>query len=259
MTTAQGQSRTATGLRSMPDLQLANLDFIRDIAPDDRMCMTTPENYFRVGLAALQLLEFGLEAVGKTEPQTILDMPSGHGRVIRMLKAAFPQGRLTACDIDRDAVDYCARIFGAVPAYSTEDPVDIDLDAAFDLIWCGSLLTHLDADRWAGFLSMFERHLLPGGVLVFTTHGRVIREKMQSGRRRFAIQDSGRSLLREHERRGFGFEPYLHSRGGYGISLSSPAWVCAELEKHRSLKLALYIEGGWNDDQDAVVCLGSPE
>jgi SAM-dependent methyltransferase len=243
----------------MPDLEQANLDFIRDISPDDRMCVTTPGNYFRVGLAALELVKFGLGAVGKPEPHAILDLPSGYGRVLRMFKAAFPHARLTACDLNRDAVDYCARTFGAVPAYSTEDPAEIDLDAGFDLIWCGSLLTHLDADRWAGFLSMFERHLLPGGVLIFTTHGRVMREKMQSGRRRFAIQDSGRSLLRNHGRRGFGFEPHLHSAGGYGISLSSPAWVCAELEEHRALKLALYIEGGWHPDQDVVVCLGSPE
>jgi SAM-dependent methyltransferase len=243
----------------MADLELGNLDFVRDISPDDRMCMTTPENYFRVGLAALELVQFGLEAIGKTEPRAILDMPSGYGRVLRMFKAAFPQARLTACDINREAVDYCARIFGAAPTDSTEDPAEIELDASFDLIWCGSLLTHLDADRWDGFLSIFERHLLPGGVLVFTTHGRLIREKMQSGRRRFAIQHSGRSLLRDHERRGFGFEPHLHSAGRYGISLSSPAWVCAELEKHNSLKLALYIEGGWNAEQDAVICLGSPE
>jgi SAM-dependent methyltransferase len=243
----------------MPDLELADLDFIRDISPDDQMCMTTPENYFRVGVAALELVTFSLEAVRKTEPQAILDMPSGYGRVLRMLKTAFPRARLTACDINRDAVDYCARTFGAVPAYSAEDPAEIDLDAGFDLIWCGSLLTHLDADRWDGFLSMFERHLLPGGVLVFTTHGRVVREKIENGQRRFAIQDSGRSLLRDHRRRGFGFEPHLHSPGGYGVSLSSPAWVCAELEKHNSLELALYLEAGWNADQDAFVCLGSPE
>jgi SAM-dependent methyltransferase len=233
----------------------ADLDFIRDIATNDEMCMSTPENYFRFGLAALELIRVSLEAVGNSDPENILDLPSGHGRVLRMLRAAYPDARLTACDLNRDAVDYCASIFGAIPAYSTEDPSEIDLGSAFDLIWCGSLLTHLDADRWSGFLSMFERHLAPGGVVVFTVNGRVIREEVESGRRRFRIQDSGRSLVRGYGDRGFAFEPYLQSGGGYGISVSSPAWVCRELEKHPLLMLAVYREGAWNGRQDAVACV----
>ena len=42
----------------------------------------------------------------------------------------------------------------------------------FDLIWVGSLLTHLDNDHWSAFLKVFSTALRDRGLLIFTTHGR---------------------------------------------------------------------------------------
>jgi hypothetical protein len=69
-----------------------------------------------------------------------------------MLKAAFPGAELTACDIDRDAVEFCAETFGAVPVCAETRPEQIRFDREFDLIWSGSLFTHLEAERFGGFL-----------------------------------------------------------------------------------------------------------
>ena len=83
-------------------------------------------------------------------PPRILDFPCGHGRVLRYLRAEFPQAEITACDLLRDGVDFCAANFGAIPVYSDPDPSRIGLPRdAFDLIWVGSLFTHFDAARWA--------------------------------------------------------------------------------------------------------------
>jgi SAM-dependent methyltransferase len=229
-------------------------EFIRDISPNDQMHMSTPDVYYRFGLTALAYIKLALRAAGQREPKSILDLPSGYGRVLRMLKAAFPDARITACDIDRAAVDYCVRTFGAVPGYSTEVPEEIDLPAGFDLIWCGSLLTHLNADRWRGFLALFEQQLSADGVVIFTVNGRTIANDVRSGKRKFGIEDHSR-LVRRYARGGFGFEPYTHSDGGYGISLSSPSFVWKELEQHPGLKLLMYTEGGWNGRQDAVACV----
>jgi SAM-dependent methyltransferase len=237
----------------MPELTGPELDFVRDISPDDEMCMSTPENYYGFGLAALSNVRIAIRIAGNRDPMNILDLPSGYGRVLRMLRAAFPRARVTACDLNNEAVDYCARIFGAIPAYSTEAPAEIDLPGNFDLIWCGSLLTHLDASRWSGFLTLFEEKLASGGIVVFTTHGRGVAEALQEGRRRFGVKDS-RALLEGYRLGGFGFSLYAHSTA-YGISLSKPAWVCGELERHPGLSLSMYTEGGWNGQQDAVACV----
>jgi SAM-dependent methyltransferase len=231
----------------------AELDFIRDISPNDEMRMTTAENYFIFGLEALTYIKDAIRTARVGDPENILDVPSGHGRVLRMLKAAYPAARLTACDINRDAVDYCARVFGAEPLYSVEDPAEIELPGDFDLIWCGSLLTHVDVDKWHGFMSLFEEQLAPSGMLVFTTHGRGSAEEVRTRKRRFPIEDAER-LIRDYDCDGFGFECY-HDSAGYGISMSSPAWVCRQLESHSALRLLLYTEGGWHGRQDAVACL----
>ena len=99
---------------------------------------------------------------GKRE--RILDLPSGHGRALRYLQAEYPEADLTACDIIRGAVEFCAETFGATPVYGKEDPADIEL-GTYDLIWCGSLVTHVDAPRWDDFLDLFENALEPGGLL----------------------------------------------------------------------------------------------
>ena len=88
------------------------------------------------------------------------------------LKAAFPEAELIGCDVNREGVDFCAEQFGAVPVYSDPDPTLIDLDGSFDLIWVGSLLTHLDADRLPGLPRPLPPHLAEGGLLLFSSHGR---------------------------------------------------------------------------------------
>ena len=176
-------------------------------------------------------------AAGKTDGGSALDLPSGHGRVLRWIKAEFPDARLGAGDIDHDGVDFCAATFGATPVYGREDPADVEIDAPYELIWCGSLFTHLPPERWEGFLDLFERALAPGGLLVFTTHGRRIAERMrdpETGRRVLKEPDRPRAaLLSDYEREGMGYCG-LHvlatstaSRSSlprsYGISLVRPS------------------------------------
>jgi SAM-dependent methyltransferase len=234
------------------------LEFIRDISEQDAMQKgVPPEAYYRVGLRALAYIRLALAAAGAHDARKILDLPSGYGRVLRMLKAAFPGAELTACDLNRAAVDFCAETFGAIPAYSAEDPTDLQLTGDYDLIWCGSLLTHLDVAGWRRFLPWFERHLAEGGVLVFTTHGRSIADDIRGGRREYPVADL-EALGAEYASDGFGYQPYPNHQWAYGISLSSPAWVCRELERCPSLKLIMYTEQGWDGVQDAVTCVRRP-
>ena len=75
------------------------------------------------------------------------------------------------CDIDEDGVDFCARVFGADPIVSHDDPAEVSFDRQYELAWSGSLFTHLSADRWPGFLEMFARAIEPGGLVLFTANG----------------------------------------------------------------------------------------
>lgn len=64
----------------------------------------------------------------------ILDLPSGAGRVLRALRAGFPDASIVACDLMRDGVDFCAREFGAIPVYAAADVGSGTGPDRFDLI-----------------------------------------------------------------------------------------------------------------------------
>src|SRR6185369_2876695 len=118
------------------------MPMIEEISPHDPMfTANSAGHYFDVSRSALSCIKLALLAADKTQVQRILDLPCGYGRVLRRLKAAFPQAVLTACDRDQDAVDFCALTFGATPVYSYDDHDSLIRSGTFDLIWCGSLLT----------------------------------------------------------------------------------------------------------------------
>jgi SAM-dependent methyltransferase len=227
----------------------------RIISPNDEMVPPlNPEAYFEVGAAALQAIEASLTAAAKDRVSSILDFACGHGRVLRYLQAAFPDASLTACDINRDAVDFCASTFGARGVYSSDELSEVELIGAFDLIWVGSLLTHLDQDRWRQFLLFLADHLAEGGLFVFSTHGPWIAEQARSGQRfrmDRALQDE---MIAQFDASGFGFSPYSQA-GDYGLSLCSPDWVLATLKATvPSLHLVSYVERGWRSSHDIVAC-----
>jgi SAM-dependent methyltransferase len=232
------------------------VNVIDDISPHDSMFQVSNRNhYFSAGQSALCCIKVALLIAEKTNVRRILDIPCGYGRVLRTLKAAFPEANVTGCDIEQNAVDFCAHTFGATPVYSHERPDQIVMSGDFDLIWCGSLLTHLEADRWPGFLSLFRSLLAPGGVVVFTTHGRFVAERLRSKLFTYGLPPEViPDLLEAFDRNCFAYNDYP-AQVNYGISLSLPSWVCTQLGKLPALRLLTYMEQGWNKHQDVVACV----
>ena len=230
------------------------MDVSQEISSRDRM-YSNKDQYFSAGQSALECVKLAMFAAGKRDFERILDLPCGHGRVLRFLKAAFPGAEITACDIDEDAVDFCTEMFGTTPVYSREHPDQIQIDGHFDLIWCGSLLTHLSSDKWRGFLDLFYSICSPGGIIVFTTHGRYVAERLRGGHYSYGLaQDSIDEILRGYDSSGFGYGHYP-SQSNYGISVSSPSWGCRRLERLPDLHLLGYAETLWDRHQDVIACM----
>jgi SAM-dependent methyltransferase len=251
-----------------------SLEVEQEIDPRDSMYDYNPSWYFDAGFSALRAIRLAMLASKRDTVTSILDLPSGYGRVLRTLKAAFPAARLTACDIDRRGVEFCERVLGATPVVGEENPLDNDMQGApFDLIWCGSLLTHVGEATWIKFMKLFESVLAPGGIAVFTTFGRFIVE----GRLRPLNEplsfdkDQVESVLQEYERTGFGYYNSLghgeaeieNASSDYGDCVASPEWVCKTLQQNTpSLEFLLYLEGGWGYErdlwsQDVIACIKS--
>lgn len=254
-----------------PLYDLSHLTVDRTLAPRDGMVAADlKEQYFDLGRRALELIHFSSVLCDKPHYPAILDLPCGHGRVLRWLKAHYPYAQITACDLDRDGVDFCARQFGATPVYSEPDLGALPFTAQFDLIWVGSLVTHLDEARWRRTLDCLARWTKECGVIVFSTQGRTVTSLLARGRRNVAENIRKPELLDDFARSGFAYQRYFEAtpEADYGFAATSPAWVMGALQRHPDLIIRAYLEEAWGM-QDVVILykksghfepvLGTPE
>jgi SAM-dependent methyltransferase len=192
----------------------------------------------------------GLVAGAAPSAAEVLDLGCGYGRVLRQLKLRYPDARFTACDIEPGAARFCASEFGAVPVISQER---LDLvafpTAPYDLIWMGSLLTHLDAAANENVLGVLARLVRPDAVLTFTTHGPDLVPEMERygpglGDRIDEVQAAMAG--------GFAYVSYPHyADGSYGISFHEPAYVDAIVAAaFGSSERVAYAPRGWGGHQD---------
>jgi SAM-dependent methyltransferase len=220
------------------------------ISPRDTMYAGDGAHYFKVGLSALRSVEEALQEAKLSFVERVLDLPCGHGRVLRFLVRRFPRAAFTACDLDRDGVDFCARTFGATPVYSAENLDALSFDAPFDLIWCGSLVTHLNEHSLRALFRLFARELAPGGLLIFTAHGDFVARRMPTGEFNYMLTAEQIAVLREsYSRTGFGYADYA-GQESYGVSLTSPAWIRAQLAATGGLREVYFKERAWDEHHD---------
>lgn len=236
-----------------PALEAKELELLKQvetrISAGDGMYTGNGAHYYNVGLAAIRSIEEAINAAQLGSVNRILDLPCGHGRVLRFLVRRFPQAEITASDLDRKGVDFCARVFGAEAVYSQPDLDQFALAAQFDLIWCGSLVTHLNARGIRGLLDFFARHLQPDGLLIFTAHGERVIHLIQNQEFEYGIAaERVAPIIEAYRKEGFGFADYPGA-SAYGVSLTSPEWI-RRAATEIGLREVYFRARGWDDHQD---------
>jgi len=226
----------------------------RQISPNDAM---NNQWYFPVGRSAVQNIALACLASKLQTVTKVLDMPCGHGRVLRHLVHLFPGAEVHACDLDKDGVQFCAATFGAKPVYSREELTEVDFGSTYDIIWVGSLFTHVAHDvakRWLAHLAKF---LNPQGIVVATLHGRWSQYVHKVAP--YIDEHQWQGILEDYSTLGYGYRDYSkqesHSyiSGSYGISLAKPHVIIRDLERLPNVRIYLYRERGFADHQDVVV------
>ncbi len=220
------------------------------ISYEDGMYKGDGAHYFSVGLSAISCIEEALQAAQIATVQNILDLPCGYGRVLRFLVQRFPAARVTACELMPDAVRFCTETFGALPAHSAYNLAELTLATEFDLIWCGSLITHLDGERTRALLAFFARHLAPDGLLLFTTHGDFVAGRVLEQADFYGLLPASiPALTGSYRQHGHGYLDYP-AAPGYGVSLTAPAWVRAQACEVGDLREVYFRAQGWDRHQD---------
>jgi SAM-dependent methyltransferase len=159
-------------------------------------------SYFRSGWSAartvLALREQWQQLAQLPAPLRILDFAGGYGRSTRFLVREHDPAAITVCDILPDAVEFQRTRFGVTGALSATAPEDLELDGPFDLIFVGSLFSHLPERSFGRWLARLAALLSPRGLLAITTHDQSLmlpgREMPDSGLYFEAMSDLGERL-----------------------------------------------------------------
>lgn len=208
-----------------------------EISPKDSLFRQGEErHYFNVGFSGLQCITEALSCAQKDihEIKQVLDFASGYGRVLRFIKAYFPEAQISACEIKKDALKFCSERFGVNAIESQEDFERVDVKQKFDLIWCGSLFTHINKARFVKLLRFFTKILAYKGVLIFTTLGSYAYQLLASKERDYHLSRLRvNGLLLQYRLLGYGYVKYSII-GRWGLAIVNPSWVGRLLEKRIS-------------------------
>jgi SAM-dependent methyltransferase len=234
-------------------LQVVSDSFMDEVVnqkvhPDDHMWTSGPGWYFSVGRSGLQAVNAVVGLSRKRVIKSIMDLPCGHGRVARFLRHAYPDATMTFCDLDPSGVDFCAAEFGGQALYSKPNLCDVVFPETYDIIWVGSLFTHVTFDRTRAWLPHLCRALSHDGVLVATFHGRwsiEVQNKVP-----MIGPNEWHDIIAGYNRSGYGYAAYPNS--DYGVSLSRASKIVEIVEEIDGVRLLSYTERGWADNHDVL-------
>lgn len=246
---AQAGNRFASLIGTRPDV-------IEKISDNDWMWKGNQNKraYLDAGWSVGRVL-FSASLIAGRMPARVLDFGCGHGRVMRWMRALYPAAEIIASDRVRDAVDFCAQTFGAVPVYSDDSYEDIPLGGDFDMIWLGSIYTHLPMHLWSKLTRLLYRNLRQGGLLVFSYAGPHVADLIIGGERNaFAdiAEDEMNTFLKSYRETGFGYS--RHEGVGdreWGRSIISHERLFTFL-KEEGLSISLLGERLYGSRQDIV-------
>ena len=227
------------------------------VAPGDGMFKDTePAHYFLVGASALAAVIEALSAtrLDMQNVTRVLDYACGFGRVLRWLRAAFPDAFLLGVDANRIAVEEASALLG-VETRHLDTSLAHPIDKPFDLIWVGSLITHLPEKETRRVLKYLQEHLTETGVIVFTTHGQLVEQRIETRAQTYNLDEEGvKQTVEDFCTGGYGFANYKN-RSGYGVSVATPSRIMSIVETC-GLQPVYFKAQGWASHQDVYGCIG---
>jgi SAM-dependent methyltransferase len=240
---------------------LEELTFVREIAPGDWMM---PKNrdaqwYYKRGYSALEIIAGECQRE-QVQPRSILDFGCGHGCVARMLKALYPAAQLVGQDVNPDWLNWCSDNLAIETAISATPIGLVQLEEGqFDLIWAGSVFSHLPEDGTVHLLKQFSKALTDDGIVVISTAGKTQGGGYVPGKLSFVSTEDTELMLQTFDEGEYGFAPYnVGAYEQWGHSLIPAAWFTENSYKV-GLSLSNVRESAFGGVQDVYTFRKSPE
>jgi trans-aconitate methyltransferase len=219
------------------------------LSRDDTMYWDNAWHYLSVGASALNAVR-GVQSIAAIPDfERILDFGSGAGRVTRWLRAAYPAAALTVAEVRPGDLQFCAETFGAETWNPGSDFETMQAPGTYDLIWVGSVITHLSEMRTVALLSRLTEWLRVAGLVVASFHGR----SAYSWRTalNYVAADLLPDIQHSYETIGYGYSDYP-GQTDYGISFCTASWMVSTVERFSRCRLAVLSETAWDQHHDIV-------
>ncbi|MBX9702063.1 MAG: class I SAM-dependent methyltransferase [Acetobacteraceae bacterium] len=221
------------------------------LADHDAMYAGNAKHYLECGASALSVIH-AATVLGGVRVGSVLDFGAGAGRVTRWLRAQWPMARLAATDLRGADLEFCAAEFGCDTWLSGTDIATLAAPRRYDVIWAGSVLTHLAAPVAEALLAKLLSWTRPGGIVVASLHGRRVAAR-GAAHEFYGLGVARWAALHAEHAAG---APYAYAdypeTPGYGISLTHPAWAAGLTERLEGARLVLLGERLWDDHHDVV-------
>ena len=195
-------------------------DFMLSSTADDHV-----ESYRRGAVEFVEILGRALGDAGHewADVRSCLEVGCGYGRIVRELCRRLPPRAISVCDLIDEAARFTASEFGVrkTPVVELMGP---DRNNAFDLVYLLSVYTHLDRHLIEINLAKVAALTRPGGLVVFTTHGKHSAEMAERYDQYWLDKTK---LNAELDRSGFFYERYPYYYADYGLT-----WIVADEVKN---------------------------
>jgi SAM-dependent methyltransferase len=217
----------------------------RTIHQHDDMWLSGKEWYWPLGHSCVECVLRGLSTTTLPRVGAVLEVACNYGRSGRHLRAAFPEAQIWFNDIHEGA-DFCASEFRG---YSLR----LDLEMArpplpkFDLVWIGSLFTHLTEPKTRSWLNYLSPQLNEAGIMVATFHGRRSAEIFRNQFGDFV--DATWPVARQT---GWGYAPYDKAQPEWGFSMNTVAKLAELAEGAPGMRIGDLTEAGWGGNHDVL-------
>lgn len=222
----------------------------RALSPGDSMFQGNAEHYFSCGELALRVIQNVVSVAGVITPRHILDYGSGAGRVTRWIKAAYPASSISACDTREQDMNFLRDVMG-INAWRV-DPGHFEIgQKQFDLIWVGSVITHLPETRARKLIVDLLSALRPDGLLILSYHGQFAVDRHDNTAFKYIHEEGWQKIKRDYLADGYGYADY-EGQHGYGISVCGPDWVTDLVNALPSARLVLISQRAWDNHHDVV-------
>lgn len=130
------------------------------------------DGYYSIGLNGLNTIRRVLSSAKGNDQISgkILDFAGGYGRVTRFLSGYYGKDNIHCSDVKQDAVQFQVKNFGVTGHLSYFNPDDFLIHDKYEVIFAGSLFSHLNESLFVRWLEKLLKLLNSKGILIFSVH-----------------------------------------------------------------------------------------